>query len=83
MLPKTLSVSAIDNKNWTPLKKLWLRLKIVRNEARNCNDSEIVSKLKEEEIEISSKIVKLSKTVTDGKGKRITVPFFPLLGKDQ
>ena len=83
MLPKTLSVSTIDNKNWTPLKKLWLKLKIIRNQARNCKDPEIVSKLKEEEIEVSGKIVKLSKTVTDGNGKRITVPFFALLGKDQ
>jgi len=83
MLPKTLSVSTIDNKNWTPLKKLWLKLKIVRNEAKKCKDNELISKLKEEEILVSRKIVKLSKTVTDGKGKPITIPFFPLLGSNQ
>ncbi len=39
--------------------------------------------LKQWEIEISRTIVKLSKTVTDGKGNRITVPFFPVLGSNQ
>ncbi len=81
-MPKTLSIE-INNKNWTPLKKSWLRLKIVRNEAKKIEDQELVSKLKEEEIEISRRIVKLSKTVTDGKGKPITTPFFPLLGNNQ
>jgi len=47
------------------------------------DDQEIISKLKEEEIEISRRIVMLSKTVTDGKGKSITIPFFPLLGNNQ
>jgi len=39
--------------------------------------------LKEWEIEISRTIVKLSKTVTDGKGIRIAIPFFPVLGSGQ
>jgi len=39
--------------------------------------------LKEWEMEISSKIVKLSKTVTNGKGERIAIPFFAVLGSSQ
>lgn len=39
--------------------------------------------LKEWEMEISEKIVKLSKTVTDGKGIRIAIPFFAVLGSHQ
>lgn len=83
MLPSTLSLTNVNNKNWTALKKLWKRLKIIRNQAKLTTDDQIKNELKDEEIEISKKIVRLSKTVTDGKGKPITTPFFPLLGSKQ
>jgi len=83
MLPSTLSLTNVNNKNWTALKKLWKRLKIIRNQANLTTDAQVKKELKDEEIEISKKIVELSKTVTDGKGKPIAIPFFPLLGSKQ
>jgi len=55
------------------IRSLW---KVEINEERK-------NYLKEWEIEISGKIVKLSKTVTNGKGERIAIPFFALLGSNQ
>lgn len=73
----------INNENWNSLKKLWLKLKICRNQAKQTDSDEIRSMLKKEEIETSRKIVKLSKTVRDGKGNSIAIPFFPILGSKQ
>lgn len=73
----------INNVNWTSLKKNWKRLKIIRSQARNTKNKEIEKILKDEEIEISLTIRQLSDTVTDGKGNKITVPVFPILGGNQ
>jgi len=83
MLPKSLSVAEVDNTQWSSFTKLWMRLKIVRNEAKKINDPELISRFKKEEIEISRKIVKIAPLLTNGKGEHITVPFFPLLGNTQ
>ncbi len=73
----------INNENWNSLKKLWLKLKIVRNQAKQTDSDEIRNTLKKDEINTSRKIVKLSKTVRDGKGNSIAIPFFPILGSNQ
>jgi len=65
-------VKQINNTNWTSYKKLWKKYKIER---KNGN--------KLEEIKIAKKIVDIAKTITDGKGKPITVPFFAILGSNQ
>lgn len=69
----------IDNSKWTSYKKLWNRLKIVRSEWTKSKDDKIKRMLKEEEIEISEKLVKIAPYLTNGKGERITVPAFPLI----
>ncbi len=79
MLPVSISDHEIDNSKWTSFKKLWNRLKIVRSEWNKSSDIGIKSMLKEEEIEICEKLVEIAPYLTDGKGKRITVPAFPLL----
>lgn len=73
----------INNENWTPFKKLWRKLKIVRSLWTVETEPERKEYLKKWEIEISTKIVRLSKTLANGKGERIAVPFFPLLGSEQ
>ncbi len=73
----------INNENWNSLTKLWLKLKIIRREARETKSKDIRNILKKEEIETSKKIVKLSKTVRNGKGDKITIPFFVILGSKQ
>lgn len=72
-----------DNTQWSSFRKLWLRLKIVRNEASKIKDNELVSKFKEEEIEISRKIVNIAPFLTNGKGVHIPIPMFPILGNTQ
>ncbi len=79
MLSVPSSDLEIDNSKWTSYKKLWNRLKIVRSEWNRSNDEKIKQMLKEEEIEISEKIVKIAPYLTNGKGERITVPAFPLI----
>ncbi len=79
MLPKSPSVHEIDNTQWTSYKKLWSRLKIVRSEWNKIEDEKIRKMLKEEEIEICEKLMKIAPYLTDGKGERITVPAFPLV----
>ena len=71
-LPKVLEVSKVNNVNWHSYKKLWIKYKIDR---KNGNKSE--------EINTAKKLVALAKTITDGKGNPITVPFFPILGNNQ
>ena len=71
-LPKVLEVSKVNNVNWHSYKKLWIKYKIDR---KNGN--------KTEEINTAKKLVALAKTITDGKGNPITVPFFPILGNNQ
>jgi len=78
-----VALESIDNKNWTPLKKLWRKLKIIRQLWKVEINEERKNYLKTWEIEISRTIVNLSKTVTDGKGNRIDIPFFPVLGSEQ
>jgi hypothetical protein len=78
-LPTSPSLPEIDNSQWTSYKKLWSRLKIVRNEWSRMEDEKIKKMLKEEEIEICEKLVKIAPYLSDGKGKRITVPAFPLV----
>lgn len=82
MLSK-VALEQINNENWTPLKKLWRKLKMIRSLWKVEINQERKEYLKEWEMEISGKIVKLSKTVTDGKGNRIAIPFFALLGSNQ
>ncbi len=79
MLSVPSSDLEIDNSKWTSYKKLWNRLKIVRSEWTKSNDDKIKQMLKEEEIEISKKLVKIAPYLTNGKGERITVPAFPLI----
>ncbi len=67
-----LQVSKVNNVNWHSYKKLWIKYKIDR---KNGN--------KTEEIITAKKLVALAKTITDGKGNPITVPFFPILGNNQ
>ena len=67
-----LEVSKVNNVNWHSYKKLWIKYKIDR---KNGN--------KTEEINTAKKLVALAKTITDGKGNPITVPFFPILGNNQ
>ena len=84
MLPKSHPDHEIDNSKWTSYKKLWSRLKIVRNEWKRIDDEKIRKLLKEEEIEICEKLVEIAPYLTDGKGKRITPPAFPLvMGKQK
>lgn len=83
VLPKQVQVTNVNNKDWTPYKKLWKRLKIIRNEAMLTTDPEIKKEKKDEEIEISRKIVAIAKTLTNGKGVPIAVPMFPILGSKQ
>ena len=71
-LPMVLEASKVNNVNWHSYKKLWIKYKIDR---KNGN--------KTEEINTAKKLVALAKTITDGKGKPITVPFFPILGNNQ
>ena len=78
-----VALEEINNENWTPLKKLWRKLKMIRNLGTVETDSARKDYLKHWEIEIARKIVNLSKTVTDGKGERIAIPFFPILGSEQ
>lgn len=73
----------INNENWTPLKKLWRKVKIIRSLGSVEPDKDRKKYLKEWEIEISRKIVALSRTVTDKNGERIAIPFFPVLGSEQ
>lgn len=73
----------INNENWTPLKKSWLKLKIIRREARETKSKDIRNTLKKEEIKVSRRIVRLSKTVSKGNGDRIAIPFFAILGSKQ
>ena len=82
MLSK-VALEQINNENWTPLKKLWRKLKMIRSLWKVETNMDRKNYLKEWEMEISSKIVKLSKTVTDGKGERIAIPFFAVLGSSQ
>ncbi len=82
MLSK-VALEQINNENWTPLKKLWRKLKMIRSLWKVETNIDRKQYLKEWEMEISSKIVKLSKTVTDGKGERIAIPFFAVLGSSQ
>ncbi len=82
MLSK-VALEQINNENWTPLKKLWRKLKMIRSLWKVETNMDRKKYLKEWEMEISSKIVKLSKTVTDGKGERIAIPFFAVLGSSQ
>jgi len=79
MLSVPLSDQEIDNSKWTSYKKLWNRLKIVRSEWSRSKDDKIKQMLKEEEIEICEKLVKIAPYLTNGKGERITVPAFPLI----
>jgi len=79
MLSVPSSDQEIDNSKWTSYKKLWNRLKIVRSEWTKSKDDKIKQMLKEEEIEISEKLVKIAPYLTNGKGERITVPAFPLI----
>ena len=83
MLSKVALDKGMNNENWNSLKKLWLKLKIVRNQAKQSDSKEIINMLKKEEIETSRKIVKLSKTVRNGKGDKIAIPFFAILGSKQ
>lgn len=83
MLSKVAIDTKINNVNWTSLKKNWKRLKIIRSQARNAKNKEVKRVLKDEEIEISLTIRQLSDTVTDGKGNKIAVPLFPILGGKQ
>lgn len=78
-----VALEQINNENWTPLKKLWRKLKMIRSLWKVETNQERKEYLKEWEMEISAKIVKLSKTVTDGKGIRIAIPFFAVLGSNQ
>jgi hypothetical protein len=78
-----VALEQINNENWTPLKKLWRKLKMIRSLWKVETNIDRKQYLKEWEMEISSKIVKLSKTVTDGKGERIAIPFFAVLGSSQ
>lgn len=82
MLSK-VAVEEINNENWTPLKKLWRKLKMIRGLWTVETDKDRKEYLKEWEIEISKKIVSLSRTVTNKDGERITVPHFPILGSAQ
>ncbi len=79
MLSVPSSDLEIDNSKWTSYKKLWNRLKIVRSEWTKSRDDKIRQMLKEEEIEICKKLVKIAPYLTNGKGERITVPAFPLI----
>lgn len=83
MLSKVALGKEVNNENWNSLKKLWLKLKIVRNQAKITKSEGRRNMLKKEEIETSRKIVKLSKTVRDGKGNSIAIPFFAILGSAQ
>jgi hypothetical protein len=83
VLPKEIQVMSVNNKDWNSYKKLWKRLKIVRNEAMLTTDPQFKKEKKDEEIEISRKIVNIAKTLTDGKGVAIAVPMFPILGSNQ
>jgi len=67
-----LEVSKVNNVNWHSYKKLWIKYKIDRKKGN-----------KTEEINTAKKLVELAKTITDGKGNPITVPFFPILGSNQ
>lgn len=78
-LPVPSSDRKIDNTKWTSYKKLWIRLKIIRNEWKKTEDQEIKQKLKSEEIEICEKIVKIAPYLTNAKGESITIPAFPLV----
>lgn len=80
MLSKSLSV---DNTQWTSFRKLWMRLKIIRNKAKKTKDHLERSKFKQEEIEISKKIKKIAPFLTDKNGVHIPIPQFPLLGNSQ
>jgi hypothetical protein len=71
-LPMVVEASKVNNVNWYSYKKLWIKYKIDR---KNGN--------KTEEIITAKKLVALAKTITDGKGNPITVPFFPILGNNQ
>lgn len=76
-------MTSVSNENWNSYKKLWKRLKIVRNEAKLTTDSQIKKEKKDEEIEISRKLVSIAKTLTVGKGNPIAIPMFPILGSRQ
>lgn len=83
MLPQEIQVTSVNNENWNSFKKLWKRLKIIRNEAMLTTDPEIKKEKKDEETEISRKLVSIAKTLTDGKGNPIPIPMFPILGSKQ
>ena len=72
LLPKVVEVSKVNNVNWNSYKKLWVKYKIERKKGN-----------KDEEIKTAKKLVELAKTITDGKGNPITVPFFAILGNNQ
>ena len=82
-MSKEIQVTIVSNKDWNSYKKLWKRLKIVRNEAMLTTDPQMQKEKKDEEIEISRKIVNIAKTLTDGKGIPIAIPMFPILGSNQ
>jgi len=69
----------IDNSKWTSYKKLWNRLKIVRSEGTKIEDQKIKGMLKEEEVEICEKLMKIAPYLTKGNGERITIPAFVLV----
>lgn len=80
MLSESLSV---DNTQWTSYKKLWMKLKITRKKAKSASNKEEQIKLKQEEIEISKKIRKIARFLTDKNGVHIPIPVFPYLGSIQ
>lgn len=84
-MPSTVQVTSVDNKNWSSYRKLWRKHKIVRRQSEELkeDDSELSKLLKNEEIEISRKLVEIAKTLTDGKGNPIPIPFFAVLGSNQ
>lgn len=82
-MPSQVAVVNENKKNWNSYKKLWKRMKIIRNQANLCKDPEIQKELKTEEIEVSRKIVLIAKTLTDSKGNPIAIPLFPVLGSKQ
>lgn len=78
-MPVPSPVHEIDNSQWTSYKKLWNRLKIIRNQWKETKEKELKDMLKAEEIEVCKKIVGIAPFLTNGKGERITIPAFPLI----
>jgi len=78
-LPVPSPDQEIDNTKWTSYKKLWNRLKIVRSEWKKSEDKKIKDMLKQQEVEICEKLMKIAPYLTNGKGEKITVPAFVLV----